>query len=239
MVSTESPENIIFSPGQICLGDLEIRGSEIGIATKYPLAEIPIRIHLRFQNAGPGENEQVELGTWARHFSNSKRIEFKYYYRRFLHGRTFLVTGFENYPQLESLRMGGEDPAAGNVTGTTTNLNGIEFCTNLRELDVKYHQITDLTPIKDLPIRRLNISHNPIQSFDPINFGALEELIIDRTQIDLFSDGHDLTSLKVLSIDDSDATVFQHPGLVSLARHYGLIASGVDHRGIANMVKEQ
>jgi hypothetical protein len=229
-ISTLRPDKIIFSPPEILFDDVSIDNTEIDIG-KYNRSDIIF--HVRCESRRE-EIQHVDLSVWGKKLYWVKTIMVDN-----IRDDTFSVTGFEAYPHLESLRFNWWDHMHDCTfnAGVTTNLNGIEFCTNLKKLSFRNHCVKDLTPIKNLPIEELNISNNPIISFDPINFQMLKHFVISASQISLFSDHHSLSSLEILEIEYVSPKILEKSIIGKLILQYGWRCGRIDHRKTIKITK--
>lgn len=175
-----------------------------------------------FQN-----NPVIDLSLWADKYCWMPciRIEFTSEHDSTLSGRVF---GFENYVGLKVLLMSARDGHE-NLAGRqdderrTSNLRGIEFCTELIRLEMCGHNVSDLSPIAGLPLKILSICGNPVSSLDPINFKTLKRLEIDSSHLDLFTEAHDLSTLRTLTVHRHPAyDISTHPWIVSIIEKFGL-----------------
>lgn len=154
------------------------------------------------------------------------------------------VTGFEHYPCLKKMHMHAllltNIGMPRDVDNTTTNLMGIEFCTELEHLSIAGHAVSDLSPITGLPLKELDICGNPISSFDPINFKTLRVFHIDSSHLDLFTDFHDLSRLGALYVYDHPAQdIATHPWIKNITEICGLRLHGryQNHWGGASFMR--
>jgi len=79
------------------------------------------------------------------------------------------------------------------------NLNGIEFCVNLRDLYFPWQSLRDLSQLNNLPIKRFYISDNPCSRLE-FDTSQLENLVISYDQIEMLAT-HNFTSLRYLTIE--------------------------------------
>ena len=239
VVDFEYPERLMYFPSalpeeaRIEWEQEDNSGSSTGYSRyqdqveKYNLVRFSLCILIQTEH---DEEYVVDLGVWASKFSWTRTIQVEPVYREGIAG-SYRVVGFENYPHLESLSMRFYPVyAGGGDLGThcmTDNLNGIEYCSNLKVLRIPRNQITDLSPISSLPIENLDVYRTPVSSFSPINFECLKELSIDRSQLNLIRDEYDLSSLRILRVFSSTAnfhimpTLINHPTITRLVKEYG------------------
>ena len=63
------------------------------------------------------------------------------------------------------------------------SLDGIEILKNLQTLDISRNRVTDLSPLKNLPIRSLDIAGNPVRDLSPVLTPHLRELSLAATEV--------------------------------------------------------
>ena len=64
------------------------------------------------------------------------------------------------------------------------SLDGIEVLKNLQTLDISRNRVTDLSPLRNLPIRTLNIAGNPVKDISPVATPYLKDLNLVETEVD-------------------------------------------------------
>lgn len=221
------PERMYISDDSedVSYEDIDMSGDSLTVVKKYKRKSCWMDVVLdpdTFEH-----NPVIDLSLWADKccWMPRIRIEFTSEYDTTLSGR---VSGFENYVNLKVLLMSARDGYE-NLAGRqdderrTSNLGGIEFCTELERLEMRGHNVSDLSPITGLPLKYLSICGNPISSLDPINFKTLEKLEIDSSHVDLFTEAHDLSTLKSLTVYRHPAyDISTHPWITSITEKFGL-----------------
>jgi Leucine-rich repeat (LRR) protein len=86
-----------------------------------------------------------------------------------------------------------------------TDLSGIEYCTNLSELDLDMNRISDISPLASLTsLTRLQLSYNQIDDISPLSsLTSLEMLRIWGNQISDISPLASLTNLDNLVLSEN------------------------------------
>ncbi|MEN8435438.1 leucine-rich repeat domain-containing protein [Clostridium septicum] len=86
--------------------------------------------------------------------------------------------------------------------GEVSNLEGIQYCTNLRELNLQVNKIKDITLLENLTkLRSLSLNVNEIEDISPLSeLKELRELYIGYNQIKDLTPLSNLENLKELSI---------------------------------------
>ena len=86
-----------------------------------------------------------------------------------------------------------------------TDLNGIEYCINLRRLHLYQSQIIDISPLSSLTnLPYLHLQDNPIMDISQLsNLTNLQLLSLENTQISDISHLAKLTDIRVLYLDDN------------------------------------
>jgi len=81
-------------------------------------------------------------------------------------------------------------------------LSGLDYCTNLTDLDLWHNQISDISPLGNLTnLTYLELGDNGITDISPLgNLTNLEYLYLYSNQIDDISSVVNLTNLKILSL---------------------------------------
>ncbi len=84
-----------------------------------------------------------------------------------------------------------------------TDLTGLEYCTNLNDLDLSVNPISDITPLESLTnLNDLDLSVNPISDISPLeSLTNLEFLDLYGNQISSISPLESLTNLVSLGLD--------------------------------------
>lgn len=231
------PENVnIMGNPDVSYEFIDMSNDELVVVKKYDrdLCVMKVAMDLNIWQHNP----VFDLSLWGDRFywMPNIRVEFISDEDTVLAGR---VTGFEHYPELRSLCMNvrywytrladREDYEL-----YTSDLRGIEFCSKLENLAMCGHNVSDLSPIIDLPLKNLSIGGNPITSLDPINFETLEHLEIDSSHLDLFTESHNLSKLKSLTVYGHPACdILTHPWIVSITEKFGLRLETNGIRGLA------
>ena len=83
-----------------------------------------------------------------------------------------------------------------------TDLTGLEYATNLKELGLSFNQIQDITPLAGLVnLELLALIHNPISDLSPLaNLIQLESLYLTAVRITDITLLSNLTQLRVLDL---------------------------------------
>ncbi|MFC2062339.1 leucine-rich repeat domain-containing protein [Chloroflexota bacterium] len=83
-----------------------------------------------------------------------------------------------------------------------TDLTGLEYCTNLTELDLVWNQITDISPLASLTkLTALDLRQNQISDISPLaSLTNLTDLSLDNNQISDISPLANLTNLNDLRL---------------------------------------
>ena len=86
-----------------------------------------------------------------------------------------------------------------------TDLSGIEYCTNLTELDLDYNRISDISPLTSLTsLTLLQLNYNQINDLSLlVSLTNLTELRLRTNQISDISPLASLTNLKYLNLTDN------------------------------------
>ena len=94
----------------------------------------------------------------------------------------------------------------GRFVSSIKDLTGLEFATNLIELELGRNQISDMTPLKDLiNLTRLSLGINRISDVAPLkNLTNLTHLSLINNQISDISALNNLTELIELDLDDNE-----------------------------------
>ena len=97
------------------------------------------------------------------------------------------------------------ETADGPFVSNIKNLTGLEFATNLTELELGRNQISDVTPLKGLiNLTRLSLGINRISDLTPLkNLTNLTHLALIYNQISDISPLKNLTKLMELDLDDN------------------------------------
>jgi len=84
-----------------------------------------------------------------------------------------------------------------------TSLEGLQYCKNLKELDLRNNLIRDLSPISNLPLSSLFLSDNCIESIEPLQSlpKIMENLFLDGNKIKDISPLEHLTRIQSLISD--------------------------------------
>ena len=85
------------------------------------------------------------------------------------------------------------------------DLTGLEFATNLRELDLESNQISDISPLKNLKnLRELDLESNQISDISPLkNLKNLRNLVLSGNPISDVSSLKNLKNLERLELSDN------------------------------------
>ena len=111
-----------------------------------------------------------------------------------------------------------------------TDLSGIEYCTNLTELDLDYNQISDLSPLTSLTsLTLLQLNYNQINDLSLlVSLTNLTELRLQANQISDISPLASLTNLHWLRLANNQisdiSALASHTNLVVLELHYNQIS---------------
>lgn len=87
--------------------------------------------------------------------------------------------------------------------GWISSLEGIEYCQNLRELNIRYHYVTDLSPLESLVhLEMLDVRCNPIDDISPLArssfLGPKTTILVTGEALDLVSGSEDWQDLETL-----------------------------------------
>ena len=98
------------------------------------------------------------------------------------------------------------ESTGGPFVSSIKDLTGLEFATNLIELELGRNQISDMTPLKDLiNLTRLSLGINRISDVAPLkNLTNLTHLSLINNQISDISALNNLTELIELDLDDNE-----------------------------------
>ncbi len=91
------------------------------------------------------------------------------------------------------------------IEGDITDLTGLEYCVNLKSLDISDTQVEDISPLASLTnLTRLYLHNNRISDISPLaSLTNLTRLYLDNNQIEDISPLSSLTSLTVLWLHDN------------------------------------
>ncbi|AYE33869.1 leucine-rich repeat domain-containing protein [Clostridium septicum] len=92
-----------------------------------------------------------------------------------------------------------------------SNLEGIQYCKDLRILDLQNNNITDISLLSNLTeLRDLYINLNPVEDITPLkSLKRLRDLFVNATNIKDISSLSNLTNLKYLLMDSNKITNFE------------------------------
>ncbi len=92
---------------------------------------------------------------------------------------------FEEAAAFKNIEMGIEYEEDATDENTVKNLSGLEFFTSLEVLNLKFHEVSDASPIEKLAsLTSLNLGENPIASLDLTALGNLADLRLYGTDIE-------------------------------------------------------
>lgn len=95
---------------------------------------------------------------------------------------------------------------SGSTNYSIQNLEGLQYCTNLQELNLQNNNITDISKISNLSnLLVLNLSNNPIKDITPLSgLSSLVNLNLSKTYVDNLSSISNLTYLEYLDISQAN-----------------------------------
>ena len=97
-------------------------------------------------------------------------------------------------------RIDGTEPSG---SGTIADLSDCRHMKNLHTLILDRQKITDLAPLKGLPLVSVSLCDNPIIDISALSgLGTLEELYIEGTQVNSLADMADMRALRVLRLSN-------------------------------------
>lgn len=107
------------------------------------------------------------------------------------------IVSFEEAAAVKAIKLGMEAPEDAIPENTVTDLSGLEYFTSLAELDLKYHAVTQATPIEALSsLTFLNLGENPIKTLQLEKLGNLTDLRLYGTGVSVL----DLTGTPLLKV---------------------------------------
>lgn len=94
------------------------------------------------------------------------------------------IVSFEEAAAVTAIDLAFEAPEDATPENTVSDLSGLEHFTSLAELNLKYHRVTDASPIEGLSsLTFLNLGENPLASLDLANLSSLTDLRLYGTKI--------------------------------------------------------
>jgi len=113
-----------------------------------------------------------------------------------------------------------------------SDLDGLECCTNLKELYLDANQISNISPVASLTsLTDLDLGGNQISDISPLDgLTNLERLVLDWNQIDNLSPLANLTSLTLLDLDSN-----QISDISPLASLINLTVLGLNYNEITDI----
>lgn len=89
--------------------------------------------------------------------------------------------------------------------GTVSDLSDLRHMKKLQTLVLDQQEISDITPLKDLPLVSVSLCDNPVKDFSPLADSAiLEELYIEETEVQSLEAFSELTALRVLAVSNAE-----------------------------------
>ena len=115
---------------------------------------------------------------------------------------------------------------------TISSLEGIQYLTNLQSLDVSTTSVSDLSPVKNSSLKRLDCRSSKVGSVDLTRYPNLEAFVCDNTSINSLdvSKNEKLNTLFADSTSISNLDVTNNPNLEQLScSNTGLMELDVTH----------
>ena len=115
---------------------------------------------------------------------------------------------------------------------TISSLEGIQYLTNLQSLDVSTTSVSDLSPVKNSSLKRLDCRSSKVRSVDLTRYPNLEAFVCDNTSINSLdvSKNEKLNTLFADSTSISNLDVTNNPNLEQLScSNTGLMELDVTH----------
>ena len=115
---------------------------------------------------------------------------------------------------------------------TISSLEGIQYLTNLQSLDVSTTSVSDLSPVKNSSLKRLDCRSSKVGSVDLTRYPNLEAFLCDNTSINSLdvSKNEKLNTLFADSTSISNLDVTNNPNLEQLScSNTGLMELDVTH----------
>jgi len=148
-----------------------------------PLAEL---LNLRYLNASQNRIDHFYLPNLSKltrlNLSENPLRELYFEYNRRIQILNLNNTQFSTVYQIENLKNLKSLSLSGN---SLVQINFLSELSKLSILDISYNNIDDISPLRKLPLKELNISHNPIENIDSlipiVNDNSLQYLSLSDT----------------------------------------------------------